>query len=72
MARRSNPCTQAEVTRLLKATLSAGIPIERIVGVKRTRDGVELVLGEPGPVKVAPGDDLDRELAEFEARHGHS
>lgn len=39
MARRSTPCTQADVTRLIKAVLAAGVGVERLAGVKLTREG---------------------------------
>jgi hypothetical protein len=44
MARRSTPCTQADMTRLIKAALAAGIGVERIAGMKLTREGVFLLL----------------------------
>ncbi|WP_234050743.1 MULTISPECIES: hypothetical protein [unclassified Xanthobacter] len=46
MARRSTPCTQADITRLIKAALAAGVGMERIAGVKLTRDGAVLLFGE--------------------------
>lgn len=67
MSRRSAPCTQADLTRLIKAALAAGVGVERIAGVKLTRDGAVLLFGDK-PAEMT--NDLDRELAEFEARHG--
>ena len=52
MARRSTPCTQADLTRLIKAALAAGIGVERIAGVKLTRDGAVILFGEQKPIQV--------------------
>jgi hypothetical protein len=49
MARRSSPCSQADITRLIKAALAAGVGVERITGVKLTHDGVVLQLGGQKP-----------------------
>ncbi len=46
MARRSAPCTQADITRLIKAALAAGVGVERITGVKMTREGVVVLMGD--------------------------
>lgn len=51
MARRSTPCTQADLTRLLKAVLAAGVGVERIAGVKLTKDGAEVLFGEQKPIQ---------------------
>jgi hypothetical protein len=59
------------MTRAVRAVTRAGVPV---MGVEVRPDGVFLVLTsellrrEPAP--AAANDDLDRELAEFEARHG--
>ncbi|WP_139315214.1 hypothetical protein [Mongoliimonas terrestris] len=45
MARRAVPFSQADVTRAVKGVIAAGIPRERIILVKTTPGGVELVLG---------------------------
>ncbi|MCT8999113.1 hypothetical protein [Chelativorans intermedius] len=45
MPRRSAPCTQADITRLIKAALAAGIRENRIAGVKLTREGAVLLFG---------------------------
>ncbi|MBM0205663.1 hypothetical protein JNW90_23610 [Micromonospora sp. STR1s_5] len=68
-ARRPTP-RQADVSRVVKGALAAGLKIGRIeVGPDNkitvfAADHVEPARG--------PDDDLDRELAEFEARHGQS
>ena len=46
MARRSTPCTQADITRLIKGALAAGVGVERLAGVKQTQDGVVLLFGD--------------------------
>lgn len=46
MSRRTAPCTQADLTRLIKAALAAGVGVERLAGVKLTRDGAVLLFGE--------------------------
>jgi len=56
MARRSTPCTQADITRLIKAALAAGVGVERIAGVKLTRDGAVLMFGEPKDVQTEGND----------------
>lgn len=64
------PCTfrQADVTRVLRATLAAGVEVARI---EIASDGkIVLVTGQPETPD--PKDDLDRELEEFEASHGES
>jgi hypothetical protein len=53
------------VTRAVKAVAKAGVEIARIeIGP----DGKIVI--STGPAVAGPADDLDRELAEFEARHG--
>jgi hypothetical protein len=65
MARAPSTFRQADVTKAVKAVRSAGVDIVR---VELTKDGkIVIVTGEAQP---AVQDDLDRELAEFEARHG--
>ena len=66
MSRR--PCTfrQTDVTRALRAAKAAGVDVQRF---EIDRDGkIVVVAGKPG-VTDTPRDDLDQELAEFEARH---
>lgn len=47
MTNRPAPVRQADLTRLIKAALAAGVGVERIVGVKLTRDGAVLLFGDP-------------------------
>jgi len=46
MSRRSTPCTQADITRLIKAALAAGVGMDKIAGVKLTCEGAFLLFGE--------------------------
>lgn len=63
MARRSTPCTQADLTRLIKAALAAGIGVERIAGVKLTREGAVLLLTGQKPVQTdGPENEWDEVL----------
>jgi hypothetical protein len=52
MARRSSSVTQADITRLIKAALAAGVGKEHIVGVRLDRDGATVLFGEQKPVSV--------------------
>ena len=62
MARRSTPCTQADVTRLLKAVLAAGVGVDRIAGVKLTKDGAEVLFGEQKPANNTTSNPWDEVL----------
>ncbi len=52
MARRSTSVSQADITRLIKAALAAGVGKEHIVGVRLDRDGATLLFGEQKPVSI--------------------
>jgi hypothetical protein len=66
MARTPSTFRQQDVTRAIRAAIAAGVDIAR---VEIARDGrIVIVTAEAQP--AARDDDLDRELAEFEARHG--
>ena len=54
MSRRSSPCTQADLTRLVKAVLAAGVGVEHLAGVKLTRDGAVLLFGERKDISKVP------------------
>lgn len=62
MSRRSTPCTQADLTRLIKAALAAGVGLERIAGVKLTRDGAVLLFGDQKPVQTETTNEWDEVL----------
>jgi hypothetical protein len=60
--------TQAEVRRAVKAAESAGIPAGRVTYAP---DGsLTIERGATPSMRTADHGDLDRELEEFEARHG--
>ena len=65
MSRPPSTFRQSDVTRAIKAVVAAGVDIERI-RVEITKVGSIIVTS----VGIAPQDDLDRELAEWEAYHG--
>ena len=60
MSRRTVP-TQAELTRLLKAA-AAAVGIERIAGVKLTRDGAVLLFGDQKQVQTDSANEWDEVL----------
>lgn len=62
MPRRSTPVTQADITRLIRAALAAGIGVERIAGIKVTRDGATLLFGEPGTAHTDSHNEWDEVL----------
>lgn len=62
MTRRSTPCTQADLTRLIKAALAAGVDMDRIAAVKLTRDGAELLFGDRKPVQTEATNEWDEVL----------
>ena len=68
MARAPSTFRQQDVTKAVKAVTAAGVHIAR---VEIDRSG-KIVIVAGKSQEAAPGsqDDLDRELAEFEARHG--
>ena len=55
---------QRDVTRAIRAAAAAGMGIAR---VEVSGDGRIVLVAQSSPM---PQDDLDRELAEFEARRG--
>jgi hypothetical protein len=69
MARAPSTFRQQDVTRAIKAAVKAGVDIAR-VRVEITKAGSIIVT--TGIDQPTAQDDLDRELAAFEARHGQS
>jgi hypothetical protein len=63
MARAPSTFRQTDVTRAVRAVVAAGVEIARVEIDKAGK--IVIVTGQLG-LK----DDLDRELAEFETRHG--
>lgn len=49
MSRRSAVVTQADITRVVRGLIAAGVPSERITGLKMTADGVTLLMGDQTP-----------------------
>jgi hypothetical protein len=67
MTRAPSTFRQQDVTRAVKAVVAAGVDIAR---VEIDRFGkIVIVTGRPLE-GAGPPDDLDRELAEWETRHG--
>jgi hypothetical protein len=66
------PCLfkERDVTRAAKAVLAAGLEIARVEIGKD--GGIIVVPGKPEGQAAALSDDLDHELAEFNAQHGQS
>jgi hypothetical protein len=64
MSRRPPIVTQADVVRAIRAARQAGMSVQRF---EIDRDGKITVIA--GAV-TAPVNELDHELAEFQARHG--
>jgi hypothetical protein len=68
MARAPSIIRQADVTKAIKAVVAAGVSIARVEIDNLGK--IVIVTGTPHHPATAPQDDLDQELAEFEARHG--
>jgi hypothetical protein len=67
MARAPSTFRQQDITRAIKAAVKAGVDIARI-RVEITKVGSIIVATSTD--QSVPQDDLDRELAAFEAHHG--
>jgi hypothetical protein len=68
MTRASAPFRQADVTRAIKGAVAAGVDISRIEIDAAGK--IVIVPGKPTEVPATPVDELDRELADWESRHG--
>jgi hypothetical protein len=68
MSRSAQTFTQSNLTKAIKAAVKAGVKVQRA----EVRADGSIVLDFNGPPIAMSGtvDDLDRELSEFEARHG--
>lgn len=62
MARRSTSHTQADITRLIKAALAAGIGAERIAGVKLTKDSATILFGDAKTLQTGVSNEWDEVL----------
>jgi hypothetical protein len=62
------PCTfrQSDVTRAVRAVAKAGVEVGRY---EIAKDG-RIIIVPRSAMQEVPQGDLDRELLEFEARHG--
>jgi hypothetical protein len=47
MARTLPRPTKTYITTVIRGVLASGVPLERIRGVRTSRDGVVVVIGEP-------------------------
>jgi hypothetical protein len=65
-----SPCSfrETDVRRAIKATRSSGIEIARVEIDKNGK--IVVVTAKAVDQASRPSDDLDQELAEFEAHHG--
>jgi hypothetical protein len=69
MSRRPYTFRECDVRRAIRATASAGMEIAAVeIGVQGE---IRIVIGSPG-TRLLGQDELDRELAEFEGRHGQT
>jgi hypothetical protein len=67
MSRGPSAFKQSDVTRALRGAAKAGMDVGR---VEIAKDGRIVVVPSSMMSVAAPQDELDRELAEFEARNG--
>jgi hypothetical protein len=70
MARGQLAFKKTDVTRALRAMSAAGQAVDRVEIDPATGKIVIVVTKSRDQIIVTPQDDLDRELTEFEARHG--
>jgi hypothetical protein len=69
MSRRPYTFRECDVRRAIKAAVSAGMEIAAVeIGAQGE---IRIVIGSPG-IRPLGQDELDRELAEFEGRHGQA
>jgi hypothetical protein len=66
MGVRSGSVRQADITRALRAAKDAGLEVARY----EIQSGKVIVFTTAGETLVSGRDDLDQELAQFEARRG--
>jgi hypothetical protein len=67
ISRRPQAFRQRDVTRAIRAVSAAGVLIG---SVEIGSDGKIVVVARSQQQSASPQDDLDRELAEFQSRHG--
>ena len=66
MARVPSTFRRQDVTRAVKAVVAAGVDIARV----EIDSAGKIVIVAGKPLEATPQDDLDRELKQWEARHG--
>jgi hypothetical protein len=69
MARAPSKFRQRDATRALRAAKAAGIEVGRF---EISADGRIIIIPAGDTALAATDDELDRELEEFESRHGQS
>jgi hypothetical protein len=68
MTRSRSNIRQANLTRVLRAMIAAGVPVAR---VEIDNDGkIVIVTGGAGATPMTLEEELDQDLAEFDKRHG--
>ena len=67
MSRAPSTFKQRDVTAALKAAAAAGVKLKRI---EIAQDGKIVLITGDGECAITPDTDLDRELADWEARRG--
>lgn len=65
MSRGPQTFRQADLTRALKGAMKGGLSVKRV-----EIDKVGKIILVADEAETVPNDDLDRELTDFEARHG--
>ncbi len=65
MSRRAQNLRQGDVTKAVKGAIKGGLIVKRV-----EIDKAGNIILSAGETQSLPADDLDRELAEFEARNG--
>jgi hypothetical protein len=68
MSRGAQSFKERDAVRLARAAKAAGLPVRAIEVDKSGK--IRVLIGEDTVLALPVENDLDRELAEFEARHG--
>lgn len=62
MARRPSDFSQADVTRIIKGAVAAGVALDKIAGVRVAKDGVTLLFGERRSAPIEADNEWDEVL----------